>query len=250
MNSPENPTQIESREKEPTPFATVFIVRHGDTQYKEEFSDPNVEEDLTDKGKGQIQALAERINDEVNLDEKVYVMMSPRIRAKNSTEILEDSLIQKGHKVVKLGGGRPSLSNIKILDKAGADVYKKHEDKEQYLADMAEVLERLKQEGDYYLKSRAGTLENPITENIGEYRNKVKTFSRRIIEIARQRAGDNEKLVLVTHGEWLDTILELYLGHKIKKVEHSADRGEAIKVEILADKLKFNFRGQIIEVEA
>lgn len=242
--------KIESAEKEPTPFATVFIVRHGDTQYKEEFFDPELEDDLTDKGKTQIQELAEKINAEIEEGDRVYIMKSQRTRAQNSAKIIEERLTQQGHEVVELGDGRASLSNIKILDKEKSDVYKKRQDKEQYLSDMAEVLDRLKQESDYYLKSRMGTLENPTTQDVDEYRKKVGTFLRRIIEVARQRDGENEKLVLVTHGEWLDTVLELYLSHKIEKTEHSADKGEAIKMEILPDSLKFYFRQQEVVVDA
>ncbi len=240
--------KIESTEKEPVPFATIFIVRHGDTEYKEEFSDPGSENDLTEKGKMQIQDLAERINNEIQEQDKVYIMMSPRVRAQNSAQIIEDALNQHGHEVIRLGGGRQSLSNVEMLDKEKTNIYKKQGDKEKYLSDMTEVLGRLKQESDYYLKSRMGTLENPTTQDIQEYRGKVETFLKRIIEIARQRKGGNEKLALITHGEWLDTVLELYLAHSIRENKDLTEKGEAIKVEVLADKLKFYFRNQEVVV--
>ncbi len=250
MNNPEELPHIESKEEEPKPSATVFMVRHGETEYDEEFSDPNVEEDLTDTGKEQIQEFAEEVNNEIDDGEKVYIMKSQRTRAKTSADIITETLEEKGHEATTLGGGRPSLNNVKMLDKGGADIYKKKGEGEQYLADMEDVYERLQQESDYYIKSRKGAVENPVTQNMDEYRGKVKTFVRRIIEIARQRDGDNDKLVLATHGEWLDSILEQYLSKSIETTEDSASKGEFIKMEILSDKLKFYFRGQEVEVNA
>jgi broad specificity phosphatase PhoE len=250
MRNPEQGPPIESREHEPTPVATLYFVRHGDTQYKEEFTDPQVENDLTDKGKEQIRATAEQIQAELNPEDKVYMMVSPRTRAKSSAEIISENLQQKGHEVVPLEGGKLSLSNIKILDTEGRDIYKKKDDKDQYLTDMAAVLERLKQESDYYIKSRLGSLENPVTGDVVEYRNKVKTFLRRLIEIARQRGGSDEKLVLVTHGEWLDTLLEIYFDQKIEKVEDSAGKGEFITLEILPGTLKFKYNDREVSIDA
>lgn len=250
MSNIEQSEHIESREKEPTPVATVFIVRHGDTQYKEEFTDPQTENDLTEKGEAQIRTTIERIQTEIKPEDKVYLMVSPRTRAISSAKIIRESLVQGGHEVLALEGGKVSLSNIKILDEKGKDIYKKKDDKEQYLADMGVVLERLKQESDYYIKSRLGTLENPVTQDVDEYRRKVRTFFRRMIEIARQRDAGNEKLVLVTHGELLDTLLEVYFGQKIEKVEDSAGKGEAIKMEILSNSLKLKFHDREVTIEA
>lgn len=250
MHSPKNIENIASPEKEPTPSATIFIVRHGDTEYKEELVDPEIEDDLTDAGKSQIQNLGEKINAEIKTGEEVYTMASPRTRASNTADIIGKTLERLGHNVTELKGGKTSLRNFKLLDSEGADIYEKKNSKEKYAADMEIIFERLKQESDYYLKYRAGTAERPHTQPLEEYKKKIGTFLRRIVEIARKRGRDNEKLILATHGEWLDSVLELYMSHKIEKLEDSVGKGELIKMEILPDKLKFYFRGQEVAVNA
>ena len=250
MHGPETIDAIAPVEKEPVPFATIFIVRHGDTEYKEERVDPDTENDLTDVGTIQIRELAERIDAEIGDGDTVYIMSSPRARTESTARILKETIGELGHNVVALEGGKTSLRNFKLVDEEGRDIYTKKHDKEEYLSDMEKIFERLEQESDYYLKYRAGTVEHSHTQNLEEYKKKIQTFLRRIIEISRERSRDNEKLILTTHGEWLDSVLELYLSRKIEKLEDSASKGEAIKMEVFSDKLKFYFRGQEAVVEA
>jgi len=249
MKSPDQGPRVESRENEPDPVATFYFVRHGDTLYKEEFTDPQTENDLTEKGEEQIREVAEKIQGKIKPQDKVYMMASPRTRAKNTSEILKEDLQRQGHEILPLGGGKISLSNVKLLDPSGKDIYRKKDDKEQYLSDMADVMKRLEQEGDYYIKSRLGTLENPTTEDVTAYRNKVNTFLRRMVEIARRRGGDDEKLVVATHGEWLDSLLEKYFGKRIEKPEDSVPKGGIIELKVLHDKLIFSYLDQEITVE-
>ncbi|MDO8529130.1 MAG: phosphoglycerate mutase family protein [bacterium] len=251
MHSLENNIEnITSPEKEPAPLATVFIVRHGDTEYKEELVNPEIKNDLTDIGESQIQELGGKINAKIKAGETVYIMSSPRTRASNTARILGEAIKQSGRDVIELKGGKTSLRNFKLLDSKEMDIYEKKNNKEEYLADMERIFERLEQERDYYFKYRAGKVKQSHTQPLEEYKKKIGTFLRRIVEIARKRGRDNEKLILTTHGEWLDSVLELYMSHKIEKLEDSAGKGELIKLEILPNKLKFYFRGQEVLIDA
>ena len=241
-------SKIEQKETEPKPFATFFIVRHGDTMYNEEFKDKNSEFDLTETGIKQIKDLASQIEKETEPHETIWVIRSPRVRAKSTVEILEKQLKETGHNVVGLGGGRPSLSNVKIYNQEGKNIYKE-KDEQKYLSDMEKVLERVSKETDYYVKSRKGSLENPITESIEDYKKKVKTLLAGLIKFVHKRQGNNEKIILVTHSEWLDTLLENYFGKKIEKEVDSAPTGGLIELKILQDKLIFSFANEKIIVK-
>ncbi len=243
-----NFSEANKEQMEKPPHATFFISRHGDTEYNEEFVDPETQEDLTDLGKEQIKNLAHDIESQIREGEKVYVMQSPRVRAQKSAQILENELKDSGHEVEILGGGRSSLSNVKMLDEEGRHIRYEHGEKERYLSAMAKILKRIKGESDYYFKSRRGEVENPITD-IEKIKGRVSTMLRRLIEVARKRKGDNEKLILATHGEWLDTILELYFGKEILTAEDQADKGEMIKLEVHDDHLTFSFRGEEVIIK-
>lgn len=250
MNKFENIPTIESKEKEPLPLTTIYVVRHGDTEYKEELVDPETKNDLTDIGEKQIQNLAEEISVATSEKDKFYIMSSPRIRAENTAEVIKKVIAKNGHEVVQLKGGKNSLRNFNLLDNEKTNIYKKKRgQQDEYLADMKKVFGRLEKEDDYYLKYRAGTVEHSHTQNLEEYKKKIKTFIIRITEIARKRGENNEKLILSTHGEWLDSILEIYFSKQIEKLEDSAEKGESIKIEILPSKLKFYFRREQVVID-
>jgi len=236
---------IESGEKEPEPLATIFIVRHGESLSKEQLDNPEVENDLTEDGVRQVQSLAARINSRLKGGEKVYVMKSPRVRAQNTAKLLKDELSQANHKVAELGKGRSSLDKIKDINSQGEEVLYVDGAKEKYLSEIAEIVAR--KNPDYYTELRAGKTENLVSEPIDKYREKVTSVIKRLVEIARKKAGENEILILSTHGEWLDTVLEQYFSKKITK-ETQVKPASEIELQVFQDKIVFIYGDEKAEV--
>lgn len=241
---------VESQERESKPLATIYVVRHGESIYREQEENPETEIDLTETGVKQVEALAERIRDKLTAGEKVYIMKSPRVRAQNTAKILEGALSAADHEIVELGGARPSLDKLNDVDEQGQGVKYKKGEKEKYLAEIAEILKRKRKIQHYYRKLRGGEVEanNLVSEPIEGYREKVSTVLRRLIEIARKAGGDNKKLILATHSEWLDTILEQYFGKKIDGNEVQASPASEIELQIFSDKIVLNYKGEIVVV--
>ena len=249
MENLETKQFFESKEKEPKLFGTIYIVRHGDSEYKEELVDPEIEHDLTDKGEEQIRRISEMINDELEEGEKVYIMNSPRARTTSTAKIMGETIGEEGHEIEWLEGGKNSVGNFKLLDKDGNDIHKKKDKVGEYLSDMRKIWDRFEEEPDYYLKYRAKTVEKSHTEDIDKYKKKIEVFLRRIAEIARKRDENNEKMIIATHGEWLDSVLEIYLDHVIETEEDQSSNGECIKMEIYQDEIKFSFRDQTVTID-
>jgi broad specificity phosphatase PhoE len=239
----------ESKEQGPKPFGTIYFVRHGESEYKENLVDPDIEDDMTDKGKEQIRNTAEMIKAELEEGEKVFMMSSLRARAETSAKIMGETIGEEGHEIEWLEGGKNSVGNFKLLDKDGGDIHKKKDNLDEYLSDMQKIWDRFEKEPDYYLKYRAKTVEKSHTEDIDKYKKKIEVFLRRIAEIARKREGSNEKMIVATHGEWLDSVLELYLDHTIETYDDSSSNGECIKMEIFQDEIKFYFRDKEVVVD-
>lgn len=258
----------ESKEKIPTPYATVYLVRHGATPYGEERKSPEVVEyDLTEEGTESLRNLARRINDEIEPGDKVYMMSSPRVRAENSAEVLTYTLEESGHTVEYLEGAKNSTRNWKLYrdeeDKNNKqerrDIYDRRGDgrdvdtEAAYKADIDVAFGQVLEAGpELYLEWLRGA-EIPFAENAEDYKKKIKVFLRRLAEIARMRAqkaeekngiAPNEKVIITTHGEWLDSMLKIFFNKEITSLQDGVQKGEAAKMQVYPDSVKFSYGGE------
>ncbi|MBI4087066.1 histidine phosphatase family protein [Candidatus Kaiserbacteria bacterium] len=273
MEKPEGESH-ESREHAPAIYATVYLVRHGTTNYGEERGSPEVvEHDLTEEGVKSLQRLAEQINDEIEPNDAVYVMSSPRVRAENSAQVLTEALEAKGHTVEYLKGAKNSTRNWKLYrdeeDKTDKnerrDIYDRRGDgtdaeiEAAYKRDMDAAFGQVLEAGpDLYLGWLRGE-EIPFAENSEEYKKKIKVFLLRLADIARKRgeaaldergAAPNEKVIITTHGEWLDSALKIFFNKEITSLADGVQKGEALKMEIFPDSVRFTFHDETIVLDA
>lgn len=104
-----------AKEKSEIEYLTVFRVRHGDTEYKEQLKG-EMYDDLTDLGKAQIRSSAESIRKLIDpKQDVVWVISSPRVRTLDSKKIIEEELrasgveIWDGARLTNLGGNHSSV---------------------------------------------------------------------------------------------------------------------------------------------
>ncbi len=180
----------------------ILFVRHGATGYKEQF-DKNFDggNDLKEIGIKQAEDASVLVDDFIKKEKSVKIFTSPRVRTKNTANIIKDKLQELDPKIeVKLSEAE-SLINTKtqgdavdvwtmLMDdymKTGADM-----NKEYYSGELNE------KHGD--------VIESPFDQS-----ERVKQSFVKMLRIIRKRDEldkDNENVVLVGHNETLNLLLQ------------------------------------------
>ncbi len=268
MEKFESPNLHESKEKLPQPYATVYLVRHGRTPYGEERNSPEVVTyDLTEEGAESLRTVARQINNEIEPNDNVYVISSPRVRAENSADVLTQELEVLGHNVESLEGAKNSVRNWKLYrdkeDKENTqerrDIYDRRGDgsnpeaEAAYKKDIDVAFGQVLEAGPNLYLEWLKDEKIPFAENAEEYKKKIRVFLRRLAEIARKRAKEsiankgsapNEKVIITTHGEWLDSMLKVFFNKDIASLRDGVQRGEAAKMEVFPDSVRFSYKGE------
>ena len=194
--------QQENNEKLKELIQEIIFVRHGATSYREQL-DKNFdgENDLTDVGVKQIENSADYINQFLNKDKSIKIFTSPRVRARNSAEIIKNR-IESSDSIAEVKVSKAeSLRNTKV----------KGDEVDVWTSLMAEYAktgaDMTKEYFSGELNKKFGNdIESPNDQTI-----RIRESFEKMLRIIRKRDSmgkDNENIVLVGHNEILHFLLQ------------------------------------------
>lgn len=209
-------------------ISKIFFVRHGATLYKEYFLNEKVN-DLVPKGIRQIRKTAEKLVEKINKNLPIIIVSSPRVRTKNSAEIIKNFFILKGIKIV---------SN-KILETKTLEAIR-------LKGDLIEASNYIGKNYNEWLKKNC---VNNSMESSNDFLKRVRKSLTKAVGIIRKNNNfgnrDSKQIIFVSHGEILDGILVSF--NKIKR-KYDRNRipkhGEIVEIQIFSKKVKIKYRNK------
>jgi len=234
------PTTIEQTfnpESEPSPVARVFLVRHGESEYKEYFDEnpKNVDFDLTEQGKEEIENASLILSSLINKDNPVRVISSPRIRTLNSAGIISEEL-KKEHFEIKPGDVKKTetMQGVKTFTDA-TELWTELTDKYEKLGT---TLDKEWREGRMRDDSR---LESDI--QIQERLRESFIKGIRILRRTQQGSRDLSQTILVTHGETVSAILAAFNLRPFLDPERKVKTGSVSTVNVFPEHVEIEVAG-------
>jgi bisphosphoglycerate-dependent phosphoglycerate mutase len=235
----------------PIEYMTVFRVRHGDTEYREQFKG-EMHDDLTELGKEQIRLSAESIRRRIDPERDiVWVISSPRIRTLDSKKIIEDTLqasgveIWDGTRVTKRGGKHEAIferiRNFDFLtDGNGVEAEVVSTDDSRYPEIFKKVVSDLESESSGVAASQQAHLsEHPQLEKsvdrVSRTRNQL-TYLMRIARTIQPKLNKRIVIIQAEHTESIDDLIEnATRGIRTEKKMTGISKGGIVEVHFPTD---------------
>ncbi|MEK7091686.1 MAG: histidine phosphatase family protein [Patescibacteria group bacterium] len=240
MENLESP--LDTKELEPKVNHIILDgIRHGETEYVEEFgaAENGPVRDLTPKGEEQIRQVAEEIVSKIDPDKEIVVLWSsPKWRAQGSEEIVKEILAEKG------------ITVFKDSDISSLTAFKKHD--QAFMANLWKDYGALGKPFDaIYAKDPAFQTVNDKFETQGEVKHRTERFFYRVAQLAKTANlnGKTLHIISVSHFEVLNPIVEDLFGHDVEQGQGIA-KGEDLhfdfKYQTETDQLDIesDFRGE------
>ena len=235
--------QHESKERLNDIVQEILFVRHGATTYKEQL-DKNFDgkHDLTDVGVKQIEDASEYIGEFLNKDKTIKIFNSPRVRAKNSAEIMKQRFEAADPTAEVRMAEAKSLMNTKVV---GNEV-------DVWTSLMAEYA---KTGADMTKEYFSGELNNKFGNNIespDDQSRRIKESFEKMLRIIRKRDSigkDNENIVLVGHNETLHFLLQSSGQNLTENDLRLISTGETAHMQIFSDHVIIKFSEQEYRID-
>lgn len=210
-------------------ISRIFFVRHGATLYKEYFVNEKTH-DLVPRGIRQIEKTAERLAEKINKNLPIIIVSSPRIRTKNSAEIIKKLFVSK----------RIQIVSNKIFETKTFEAIR-------LKGDLIEASNYIGKNYDEWLKKNC---VNNSVESSNDFLKRIRKSITKAVKIIRKnkrtrRAKNLKQIILISHGEILDGLLVSF--NKIKR-KYDRNRipkhGEIVEIQIFSTKVKIKYRNK------
>lgn len=223
------------------PEGRIFLFRHGDTEYQEEFpEDPSVQksDDLTRTGRKQVRMLGTKISEKTQENETVNIIASPRVRAQNTADIVQKELPVDEDNFREFDTLSDYVRNAKFLDEEGNEIKYSQDRKER--EKMKEIIEPLyKQDPEKLQKEH---VEDDFIEP------NLKELLRRLVDIARHRSATDEKMLISSHGEVLDILLQEFFSLEESEDGIASDYADLITIEVYDDSVVLKYKDKSVDI--
>ena len=207
----------------------IVFVRHGATGYKQHF-DKNFDglNDLKEIGVTQAKEAGAYLDKFLDKDKSIKIFSSPRVRAKNTADIIKTQLEQSEQ------SGEVKLSEAKSLrntDTRGDDV-------DVWTTLMAEYQRTGADMDKEYWSGELNDKYGNIVESPSEQTERIHDSFTKMLRIIRKReelGKDNKNIVLVGHNESLNILLQKF-GQKLTENDFRIIKtGEVATMKIYSD---------------
>lgn len=225
--------KINSIEKEPKLLSKIYFVRHGATQYKEYqiCTSPDLQKDLTPEGEQEILSACDSIIKELDIDVPLRILSSTRVRAKQSAEILQNALGEKGvhldpasfNASTSIEGARTKGAAAEIWTELG----------EMYGAELDQLW-------------RKNEISHPDkVESNEELFNRIRNSFEKGIRIIRKNEDGGHRnlsqIVLVSHGEIIEGLIAAFGLRPFYDPERKFKTGGVAEIKVFSDMVTIKY---------
>lgn len=220
----------------------ILFVRHGATSYKEQF-DKNFDKgnDLREIGVSEAEEAGIHVDDFINKEKSVKIFTSPRVRAKNTADIIKSKLEEVNPSTQVKISNAESLINTKVRE--GDDEV----DVWSFLRTEYQNREALPQMNDEYYSGELNEKYGDVIESPTEQSERIKNSFEKMLRIIRKReklGKDNENMILIGHNETLNLLLQNYGENLTEKDFRIISTGEVAHLQIYLDHVIIKYREQ------
>lgn len=229
-------------ERESSPIARVFMVRHGASGYKEYFGEnpSEVTNDLTEAGEREIESASEKLAVLVDKNKPLRIISSPRLRTQNSAEIIRQKLLD-------------DQTEIKPAEVKKSETFqgvKTFVDAAELWSELTEKYESLGKVVDIEWREGRTREDNRLESDIQIQERLKDAFIKgvRILRHSQKGSRDLSQTVLVTHGETISAILAAFNQRPFLDLERKIKTGSIATIDIFESRVRIEIDGFEYEI--
>ncbi len=220
----------------------VFLVRHGETRYLEHSGQLTEEDiDLTDQGVEQIKASAQKILERIDKEKDiVWVIHSPRKRAKHSADIIKELFKQEGIEVWEDPKNREEQSRVSSVNLRNDDGSFIHPGENGYEEKWANLLETIGSitavDGGNAMQAwKSGKADEQMEDyaSVSKRANQQLKFFLKLAHLVQPKVDKNIVLIEIKHEETLDPLYSVVSSEKWSAAtDNGPKKGELVQLEV------------------